>query len=475
MRLVPYEWQAKAAQHAVGVLRSGGKQLYAAPTGCGKSVVELMVQEATGAYIVTPRVEIIDGMIAKGGDRDRICTPVKLRNALLKGATPPTALVFDEGHHHNAETWQQLDLLTGLAPSVAYTATPYRGSPRSTRELREHWGDPRWLITYEEAVAEGYVSMPTFSMLPLVDDDVVDVRGGEFDVLSLDAATVDRLGDMADHARCWYSERWDRATIFALPSSTACLRLQKELLQRGLPCTTVAAGTPREQRQQAFAAAAAGVLALLHIDIVSEGVDLPLRRLVDLAPTLSPVRWVQQLGRVTRPSPEPPEYVCTNRNLLRHCYALEGVVPVSAAVAAEQAFPRTERAHVRVLGLEAIGRFKPTSVELLSGLRLSVYSLSTLFNGVVAEFVCVVHPSMEPVWATKVSNRETKRYGTWRQCDPPEDLRGFASLGGSSLSEKQRGWWRRSAARYGLSPEQDLTRKSFQVLPVLADLGLRMR
>ena len=169
-----------------------------------------------------------------------------------------------------------------------------------------------------------------------------------------------------------------------------------------------------------------------------------------------------------------PLIVHNCRNLLRHAYALDGTVPVSAVLETEAAFPSTSRAHSRVLGLEAIGRFKPTNVKLLSGLKLSVYCLSVAVQSVVVEYCVLVHPVLDPVWASKVNTAVdgVRQYGSWVLCDPPYDVRGFSSVGPRELSEKQAKWWGRAAARYGLDPEQELTRKNFQVLPVLADTGV---
>lgn len=486
MKYQPYPSQQVAIDDAVLFLSTaqrGAKKLYAAPTGFGKSVVQLGVRERlSGLGIVTPREEIVDGLMDKlgvsGDPMDYgIFTPIKLRNRLLSGVVqPPPYLIFDEGHHHTAETWQQLDLLTGLCPSVAYTASPYRGTPSGTAEFRSHWGDPVWIITYEESVKEGYVKMPDFTMLPLVDDDVVEVKGGEFDVTSIDAATVDRLGDLADHAKVWYSGEWDLATVFACPTSSCCVRLQQELARRGMPTGVVKADTSRQDRLEIFRATEQRAIALIHINVVSEGVDLKLRRLVDLAPTLSPVKWVQQLGRITRPWDRTPQYVCTNRNLLRHAYILEGVVPPSAVSEAFASFPQSDRANVRVLGLEAVGRFKPATVKLASGLIVHMYSLSAPVGTAVVEYTCLVHPLQEPVWAVKANTVKDgqRTYGSWTRCDPPNDVRGFSSVPPRALSDKQKAWWDRSAANFGLDPRQDVDRKNFPVLPVLADLGVRL-
>lgn len=489
MKFPPRKFQIAAADHAENFLRNaapGDKQLYAAPTGVGKSVVERLVQERLGAacWIISPREEIITGIMDKAeltGDpmSHSMATPIVLRNRLLTGSIRhPEFLVIDESHHHNAETYQQLDLLTGLAPAVGYTATPYRGTPRGTQEFLEKWGPPLWLITYAEAITEGFISMPKFSVLPLVDDDVVAVRGGEFEVTSINAATVDRLGDMAEHCRQWYTDKWDRATVFSMPSSASCIRMQQELGKRGIPAAIVNAETPKGDRFPIFRAVEAGITALLHINVVSEGVDLKLRRLVDMAPTLSPVKWLQHLGRITRPTDEPPEYICTNRNTLRHAYILEGVLPAAAVFEAQAAFPQSERAGVsRVLGLEAIGRFKPTTIKLTSGLTAHIYTISVPVGPLVVEYCVLVHPSREALWATKVNGTKedgTRSWGSWRKCRPPADVTGFSSVPPRALSEKQVAWWKRSAERCGLDPNQEVTRKNFQALPVLNDLGVRL-
>lgn len=493
MRFSPRPEQSVAVQHAIDFLVSappGAKQLYAGPTGVGKSIIELLVREGLRdrgfrPVIITPRDEIVAGMMDKLGlasDADPwehdLWTPISLRNRLLDGRQSGiTHLIFDETHHHEATSWQQLDLLTGLAPSVGYTASPYRGTPRSTRRFRETWGDPLWIITYEEAIAAGYIKMPTIEVVPLVDDDCVEVQGSEFVVESLESATLTRSADLAEHSRRFYDgELWDRPTIYSFPSTQCCIQFQKDCADRGLPTVVVNAETPKRTRYEIFDAVERRIVALLNIEVVSEGVDLKLERYVDASPTMSPVKWVQRFGRVMRPTTQgTPEYICTNRNILRHAYILEGCMPSSALVEAHRKFPPTDRAHTRVLGMEAIGRFKPTTTKLLDGTNLYVYNMSALIGTVVAEFACIVHPFKEPLWAVRVNGRDEltleRTWGTWKLCDAPEDLKGFGSKSQGAPSEKQMRWWTKSAARYGLDPEQEVNRKSFAALPVLSDIG----
>src|SRR5262249_39773823 len=138
-------------------------------------------------------------------------------------------------------------------------------------------------------------------------------------------------------------QRWDRPTMLALPSVETAAGCLHALAAAGLPAALVTGETSQAARQEAFTATVAREQVLIQIGVVSEGVDLLLRRLVDPLPTLSPVRWVQLLGRITRPVPPgeaAPEYWGCCRNLERHAYLLEGLVPLPALAQAQAAFGR---------------------------------------------------------------------------------------------------------------------------------------
>lgn len=489
--LTPYPCQARAVDHAEEFLRGAGpgeRRAYEGPTGVGKSVVELLLQRRMGAAecpILTPREEVADGMMEKLGRAGEdpasanIWTPIRYRNRLADGRVkPPRFIIWDENHHHEAESWQDVDMLSGLAPAVGFSATQFRGTPRSTAKFRERWGPPVVIATWAEAAALGYVRIPEFHVLPLVDDDVVDVVNGKFEVTSLVGATVDRLGDLVLRSKPWHDgARWGLPTMYAVPTTDVARRLARELNAAGLPAAAVGADTPKAERRLAFKACEGGLLALVQIAVVSEGVDLKVRRLVDAHPMLSPVEWLQQFGRCTRPWDRAPQYVCTNRNLARHAYLLAGVVPSSRVAAVEKAFGPTTRPHVRALGLESLGRFKPSSAPLVNGARVYVYSLYSVVGADVVDWCCLVPPTGEPVWARRVSGAdraETGAWGSWAAAEPPADLRGYQSKAPSAISDKQRAWWARAAGRHGLDATAEPDAKAFQALPVLKDLNLRV-
>lgn len=504
--LQPRDYQSAFAADAEAWVQAAGgahrRRLYAAPTGAGKSVCELLLLDhLPNALLVTPRLEIVAGMLGKlGVDTSswsdsrlaaealarRITTPIRACNLLARGELPfrPDAVILDEAHHDLADSYRDLSAYLGPVPWVGLTATPYRGTPAQTVELHDRWGgEITWIISLAQSVERGYLSVPEPVVWPLVDDDEIEVQNGEIAVRQAGQAVRDRLEEVAARCREFAAAgRWDRPTMLAVPS-TACVPAMMEVLESiGLPAVGVTQHTTRPDRLRAFAAVARAEAALVQIDVVSEGVDLPIRRLIDLKPTLSPVRWLQQVGRITRPVADgerPPEYYCCCRNLERHGYLFEGLLPARRVAESQRAFGGpTRRASVRALGLEGLGRFAAAEVPLAGGLTGHLYSLVSISGFDRVEYAVLVHPlSAEVLYATRTSTRDSGdsvRWGRWRRIDRLPDLRGFASAAARPLSEKQAAWWSRDAERFGLDPAAKPNRRSFAALPVLRDLGLRM-
>lgn len=488
-----YDYQKDAIDDAVAFLKvpSHGRRLYAAPTGTGKSYIAMgILNELPECWLITPRVEIAAGIMDKMGvsgpmHEHRIATPIVMRNRLLAGEwKAPTQLIIDEAHHHTAETYQILDLLTGACPTVGLTATPYRGSPKSSAEFRRQWGEPIWVITYPEALVHGVLSMPTCSIVPLVDDDKVRVVNGQFEVESLESETSSRLEDAAALLRPYFNERrWDRPTMVSVPSRKLAKELARLCNDAEMAVAVVDGDTKQSDRQLAFTTCVDRWVALIQIQVVSEGVDLPIRRLLDLHPMVSPVEWLQSFGRITRPvapGEGPPEYICTNRNLMRHCYLLEGLIPPSIVAAGEKMFGGpSSRLGSRGLGLEALGRFKGSEIPFEGGVTGMAYTVSTCEGASTRQYACIVHPlRAEPLWASRINQRTDDpmkpHYGRWSRCEAPLDLAGFASIPPAPVSEKQSAWWKRSAARHGLDADAKVTRKGFSILPVLSDLRMKL-
>lgn len=505
------DYQQTAVDYAVdwaNHAERGKRLMLAAPTGTGKSFVELALQERiAGSILVSPRIEIIDGLLNKIGiksihtttdwvveqaERCNIYTPIRLRNQLLAGEVKaPPLLILDEAHHDSAESWQDLHLLCGYPPAVGLTASPFRGTPKSTATFRREWGEPVWVLTFPEAVERNVLSMPVCTTVPLVDDDLIEVSNGELVAKQVNEAVAGRLEAAADlvvnglegRGSEWKGPEgkdcFDTPTMFAVPSLECVESLRIVLESKGIHGAVVTGKTPYSERQTAFRACLECKAVLIQVAVVSEGVDLPIRRLIDLSPTLSPVKWLQQFGRITRPGGH-SYYTCTNRNLLRHGYLLDGCLPPSAMQQAQAVFPPSTRSMgLRAVGLESVGRLKPADIPLKGGLKALLYAMSSMEGHKRTDYCVIVHPIKEDIlWARKDSLRSEQTgelvWGKWYRCEPPTELTGFASLPPQPLTDKQKHWWMRAAASWGLDAGAKINKKQFPVLPVLMDLRARL-
>jgi superfamily II DNA or RNA helicase len=497
------DYQERARAYSVEFVERaepGDKLLLAAPTGTGKSLIiaALFQSLSHGVAVITPRVEIIIGLLRALGqdlaglsaqhvrelaERIGIFTPIRFRNLLAAGQIAhPRVLLADEVHHATCDVCREIDVLANHPVMIGFTATPFRGTPRGTAELYEYWGEPVYILTERQAVDRGVVAVPTCSVLGLVDDDVLDTSGGDFVVTPAGDAICSRLDDLIAVCRRWVAdELWDRASMFAFPSVASARDAAQRFNATRIPVVLVTGETPLNERLAAFRQVVERRAALMQVGIVNEGVDIPeLRRLIDCRPTLSPVLFVQTLGRIRRPGTgeAPPEYICTNRNLERHAYLFEGILPSSVIAEAQASFSRpSKRAGIRVVGLEGLGRFRATELPLAGGLTGVMYAFSALRNNQVTEYAVLMHPArMTPTVATRRNQRRddgTRAYGRWvRLPELPAITDGFASLAPTEPSKKQRAWWRRDAARRGLDPTAKVNRRNFAALPVLSDLNM---
>jgi hypothetical protein len=415
-----------------------------------------------------------------------IVTPIRLRNLLAAGLIePPRRLLVDEVHHGTAPVYREIEMLLNHVPMAGFTATPYRGTPRGTAELLEFWGDVHWILTEAQAVRRGVVAVPICRTIGLVDDDLIDTSSGDIEVTPAGDAIRSRLDDLIEVCRPMVADGcWDRATMVTFPTVDSAADAAGRFHGAGLPTALVTGDTPPEQRQEAFRQVVDRRAALVHVGVVTEGIDLPqLRRGIDCRPTLSPVLWMQTFGRIRRPVPpgeSPPEHICTNRNLARHAYLLEGILPISTVAESQAAFPTPgRRAGIRVVGLEGLGRFRAAELPLAGGLTGFMYAFSALEGNQVKEYAVLVHPArMAPIVAARRNGKKpdgNRAYGHWEALpELPVVTEGFASLPATELTDKQRAWWRLSAARRGLAPDAPVNRRNFVALPVLTDLRTRL-
>ncbi len=506
-------------------------RLYVSPTGSGKSYVQAAnhdVLRADGLVTVTPSTEIalgvyskISGMAQGSIDFVRgasvtiqqstmegvgIWTVMRLHNALMQlRIDPPKMLQFDEAHHTTASSYETLHALCGNCPAVAYTATGFRGTPDETAKLRAKWGEPEVLLTLKQAVQRGIISRPDMRVWPLLNDETIKVTAGEFETKQVESALKDvaealcyrvkqelcapprGAGDVL--AMPWFPKR---PTMLTAPGVASARNITAILRSLHVPAIMITGDetdttVDGDTRQRAFAKITNCEAVLVQVNVVGEGVDLPIRVQVDTAPTMSPVRWQQRVGRGTRPTEETPLYICTNHNIARHAFLFAGVLP-SAQVREAQAawgpdFKPSRRLLARAIGLEGFGKFTVSQVPLLDGSHLSLYALQTpdgvhqyavLLHACVPEpqFYQRTNPHTGKTAEKTLDNGTTvvykvKDYGPWKRIAQIPSLDGYVSTKPGNVTERMISVWRQHAKRCGLDPEYTPNAREIQALFVL--------
>lgn len=499
----------------------------ASPTGTGKTMplgaAHRCANEALGlrTYTTFPQIEIARAAFEKvyhplpedasethvrtALEAVGLWTVKRLHNALLKGEVPlPDALQHDETHHATDDTHETVWAVAGLPPLVGYTATDYRGTVAETQKFRAKFPKLYRMLTLKKAIELGRLALPSFDVWPLVNDEEIEVKNGEFSTSAVDSATEDVLPDLIERLRGLYDPalcEWVEPTTIVCNSVKSTHAVEDALNAAGLPAVGVIGDTTPKERRDRFALTLARKVALVQVRVVGEGVDLALRRMIDLAPTMSPVLWMQRVGRITRPWEQQPSYICCNHNLARHAYLWHGCVPPSAIKKAFEAwgkeFKPSRRFLARAIDVEGLGRFQPGAVPFKDGGVASLYCMQSKDGAV--QYAVLLHPLRPEPWffgrEIPLTGRTVKqtvetpngpievelkerdynsKAARWRKLPALPDVKGMISIKPGRLTDPQRDWWKRSAEHFGLDSAAEVTNREFQLLPILANSGARL-
>lgn len=470
--------------------------LMVSPTGTGKTRMQARVLlERPGRILqVVPSIEIAYGFcewlkIPKDRpslEQAGVYTVKRLKNLLADCKIDLDlydAVQVDEGHHSVDDTHKTVFAYCGRKPILLWTATHFRGTAKGTAELHASvQGNVYHVLTIPQAIKIGAMTLPSIEVLPLVDDELIDVSAGEFTVTKVEARTECVLQDVADTIDKRYRRgtKWDRPTMVAV-SSVGLAEKLKELIPQS---EVITADTPDDQRAEIFERLRNSDTLLIQINVVSEGVNIPeLGRLIDLAPTMSPVKIMQLVGRVCRPKDPPPEWIVCNHNLLRHGYLWEGAIPPSAFVQARTAwapdFKPSNRLAIRAIrgDLKSLGKFKPATVPLANGGTSWYYCFGVMDGLTAVRYGVLLNPAMaEPLMGVQKipvtdGKKDFRTKPIWRQIKELPDIKGATSLPTTFVGDNALQWWKNAAKIRGLDPEAIPDAKTFQVLPFLTDLG----
>ncbi len=513
--------QQDAVDAGLTAIAAGRNLLIVSPTGSGKTIVANALRDRAWAQfgpgvVLVPGLDIGIGFgLKRGMPLDGlseakvraalaavgIYTTQQYHNLLLAGKVdPPRWIIGDESHHSVSATWVVIRALAGDVPLIGLTATGFRGTPEETQKLRELYGPPYIALTLKDAVDRGIISRPDFTVWPLLNDDEITVTNGEFQTKAVEnALTTSVIEDLVSRLRAFGQDdigRWDRPTLIRCPGVLSAGMVNSALTDAGLGSWCITGESSSNERQEAFAACLARRAALVQVKVVGEGVDLAARRLIDLAPTMSPVAWMQAVGRITRPGADrPPEYIATNHNLTRHAYLWAGLIPPGQIKAAQQAwgeqYKPKRRSLARALGLEGFGKFLVTPVPMCDGSLGSLYSLQTCDG--LHQYGVFLHPCQaDPLYFERSNSLTGKRltkelpdgrvieydektFGRWRRIASVPNAEGYLSVKPGHMSPKQAARWLELAEGRGLDATAVPDARQFEILFMFLQGGAKYK
>ena len=324
--LRPYQVEAVAALRAA---YASGKRapVYQLPTGGGKTVVfSYIAREAakrgTRTLILVHRRELLlqgsralrevglpHGLVAPGLPPSESGTSIGSVQTVVRRldhVPPPGLVVVDECHHAVAGSWRRVLEHWPAARVLGVTATPARLDGKG---LGVHVGGPfDHLVlgpSVQELTEEGYL-VPAEVFAPPMKADLSGVRTrlGDFDRHEIqermDSRTV--TGDAVEH---YLRLAGGRPAIAFCTSVSHAQHLAEAFVEAGIPSESIDGSLSDKDRDAVLGRLASGETTVLTAcEIVSEGFDLPVVEVaILLRPTQSLTLYLQQVGRVLRPSP----------------------------------------------------------------------------------------------------------------------------------------------------------------------------
>jgi DNA repair protein RadD len=315
-------------------LRSSSSVLAFAPTGFGKTVlaaalIQLLFKAGKRVIFAVHRIDLIKqtaGTFEKFGipfsyiaagyhfnplHRIWIASILTLKNRL--GKIPADYIFVDEAHLSAAAGWAAVAAHykgTG-AKLIGLTGSPERldGKP-----LGDVWDQMvmgpsvRWLID------NGHLSRyRAFAPKGVVDTSGLHTRGGEFVQAEIDAL-MEGKAVIAGAAKHWRAKADGLRTIAFCPSVARAKEYAEEFTALGIPSVALDAETPQEERARAFIDFAdRKLLVIFNCALFCEGFDLAaqvnrdvtIECVMQLSPTQSLAKHLQQLGRGLRKKPDP--------------------------------------------------------------------------------------------------------------------------------------------------------------------------
>jgi DNA repair protein RadD len=316
--LRPY--QERGHQKLKESIRRGRRRvMHQAPTGSGKTelaahIIAGALRKGKRAAFIVPKLNLIDqtvasfeaqgiravGVMQGAHERTDPTQPVQVVSAqtLSRRSRPDVDIVIvDEAHelHKSVLSWLA-DPACSHVVFIGLSATPW------SRGLGRFYDDLIISSTTAELIQGGYLcdfitfapSDPDLSRVPVV---AGDFHQGEL------AVAMDRPVLVGDVIETWLKRGENLQTLCFCVNRNHAKHMTERFLEVGVAAEYMDGHTRRESRLAIFDRYRAGETRIIcNVGVLTIGIDLDVRCIIDAKPTKSPILFVQTIGRGLRPA-----------------------------------------------------------------------------------------------------------------------------------------------------------------------------
>jgi DNA repair protein RadD len=315
--LRPY--QAQGLEALRRKLMSGVSRLiFQLPTGGGKTLVSAHIirrARAKGKRVafVVPALSLVDQTVvafeAEGidcigvvqgahprTDRDQPVQVCSVQTLARRKRPVVDLVIVDEAHLLHKEIFRWMKDCPTI-PFIGLSATPW------ARGLGKYYGGLIIAATASDLIRDGFLS-PLVAFAPSNPDlSGVSTVAGEYHQGELGVA-MDLPQITGDIVEIWLQRGGSRPTLCYCVNRKHAQHVAECFIEAGVACEYMDGETPREEREETFSRFRTGETKVIcNVGVLTVGIDLDVRVIVDAKPTKSKMLFVQTVGRGLRTAP----------------------------------------------------------------------------------------------------------------------------------------------------------------------------
>lgn len=299
---------------------------------------ELIIQ----AYKTLKKNGIYSGVIKAGfpARYEFACQVGSIQTMVRRDLPPADVLIVDEGHHVTDDnSYNKVFQCYPGAKILMVTATPVRQDKKGFTNVIES-RQTKLIVnrTVKDLIDEGYLVPFRYFIASLPNLDKVRVVRGDYD--NEEAYEAMKLAPIVEsYMRSCYGLR---GIVYAV-NIRHSKEITEQFIRQGIPAAHLDQSTPDYLRKRILKLFRSGdIWVVVNVGILTEGADFPDCQFVQLAcPTKSLSKYLQMVGRVTRPSVyvDGTESAAERRKLIENSDKKCGVILDNAKCWQEHGFP----------------------------------------------------------------------------------------------------------------------------------------